>query len=50
VTTLQQAGRWQPIEFVKACERAQKQADDIWLRRVQVAEVEALLDWCRGNN
>ena len=50
VATLQQAGRWQPIEFVKACERAQSHADDTWLRRVQAAEVEALLDWCRSGN
>lgn len=50
VATLQRAGRWQPDDFVKACERAQNSADDTWLRRAQVAEIEALIDWCQGDN
>jgi hypothetical protein len=50
MAAMQRAKRWQPIEFVKACERAQKPADDTWLRRAQVAEIEALLNWCCGNN
>jgi hypothetical protein len=50
VTRLQSARSWQPIEFVACCERASSRADDAWLRRAQVAEMSALLMWCRGEN
>ncbi|HEX8234879.1 MAG TPA: hypothetical protein VF600_02900 [Abditibacteriaceae bacterium] len=50
VARLQSAGSWQPIEFVACCERAQRRADDAWLRRSQVAEMSALLNWCRSEN
>jgi hypothetical protein len=50
VARLRSAGGWQPIEFVACCERAPSRTDDTWLRRAQVAEIKALLDWCRGDN
>lgn len=47
---LNENGRWNPIEFVAACERARRSdEDDAWLRRIQVAEIRALLNWCRAN-
>lgn len=46
---LEAAGGWQPEEFVARCEAARHAAEEAsWLRRVQVAEIEALLDWCRA--
>jgi hypothetical protein len=46
---LKRAGTWVPMEFVARCELARRGtiADD-WLRRVQVAEFAALLNWCRA--
>lgn len=44
---LQQAGHWQPDEFVTACERIHtSSADDTGLRRIQIIEIESLLKWC----
>lgn len=40
---LQRAGTWLPERFVDACAA---QRDDGWLLRVQVAEIETLLNWC----
>jgi hypothetical protein len=45
---LRTAGKWQPEAFVAACETVR--GDDGWLRRVQVAEMRALLDWCHSQN
>jgi hypothetical protein len=44
--SLRRAGTWRPDEFVDYCQRA-GHGDDSWQRRVQVAEMEALLRWCR---
>ncbi|MDF2439229.1 MAG: hypothetical protein JWN98_213 [Abditibacteriota bacterium] len=45
---LNREGHWQPREFVERCELARKQNHpDEWLRRVQLAEIESLLNWCR---
>ena len=47
---LTQSGAWNPIDFVAAVERTKRNGeDDEWLRRVQVAEMRALLTWCRAN-
>ncbi len=46
---LKRAGTWVPMEFVGRCEMARRghlQSD--WLQRVQVAEMSALLEWCRA--
>lgn len=46
---LRRAGVWQPEAFVQHCEAARHdRSDDTWLRRVQSAEMEALLLWCRA--
>lgn len=48
LATLNSEERWLPIEFVTRCELARKQnLPDEWLRRVQVGEIEALLNWCQ---
>ena len=48
---LNRENRWLPVEFVALCEQARKQhVSDEWLRRVQVAEIEALLHWSRAND
>jgi len=45
---LQSAGTWSPLEFMK---RSEQKRDGLiageWVERVQVAEMAALLDWCR---
>jgi hypothetical protein len=46
--TLQGAGTWAPLEFVKCCEKKRRgEIQGDWVERVQVAEMAALLDWCR---
>lgn len=46
---LRRAGTWQPMEFVARCELARRgQLQSDWLQRVQVAEMQALLNWCRA--
>lgn len=45
---LEDDGSWTPQEFVALCENAKLQnAEPEWLRRIQRAEMMALLDWCR---
>lgn len=45
---LEQAGVWQPMDFVSECEAVQQSGQEPeWLRRVQLAEMTALLQWCR---
>ena len=45
---LKRAGTWVPMEFVARCELARRATmNDDWLRRIQVAEFRALLNWCR---
>ena len=49
--TLKRAGTWVPMEFVARCEmarRSTRSTTDDWLRRIQVAEMAALLGWCRA--
>ena len=36
---------WLPVAFVDACQNG----DAEWLRRVQMIEMESLLQWCREN-
>ena len=36
---------WLPVTFVDACQNG----DAEWLRRVQMIEMETLLQWCRAN-
>lgn len=45
---LVEAGTWKPEEFVEICERTTGQ-DEVpaWIRRLQRAEMTALLRWCR---
>jgi hypothetical protein len=43
---LQKSRRWLPSEFVQACETSRLSNNDLWLRRIQAAELEALLHWC----
>lgn len=51
VALLEQAGTWQPMEFVGRCEMARRgHLKGDWLLRVQVAEMEALLHWCRAQS
>lgn len=45
---LEDAGSWTPQEFIALCEKALQQNSDLqWLRRLQHAEMIALLNWCR---
>ena len=45
---LQRRKTWLPVEFVARCEAARNlSSDEAWLRRVQLAEMSALLAWCR---
>ncbi len=47
--SLERAGTWQPSEFTARCAQAGASAqNDLWLRRVQLAEMQALLDWCQA--
>ena len=47
-THLEEAGTWKPEEFVEICERTAQQDDEpVWIRRLQHAEMIALLKWCR---
>jgi hypothetical protein len=43
------AKRWQPVEFIALCEKASHapEGSTLALQRAQIAEIEALLDWCR---
>jgi hypothetical protein len=44
---LETHGVWLPIDFVKACKAAHESSgDDIGFRRIQVIEIETLLNWC----
>jgi hypothetical protein len=44
---LEQRQRWQPETFVDICQDAiTRQAEADWMRRVQLYEMTALLDWC----
>lgn len=48
-TSLQLAGKWTPEAFVDVCENAVSSArESDWQRRVQVAEMNGLLKWCRA--
>lgn len=43
-TALQRAGTWKPDDYTHQCAKAT--SDDVWLRRVQVVEIDTLLRWC----
>jgi hypothetical protein len=38
--------RYDPLAFIDACEAAERQSDDSGLRRFQLLEIRALLDYC----
>lgn len=47
--TLKRAGTWVPMEFVGRCEMARRgHLPGDWLQHMQVAEMSALLEWCRS--
>lgn len=47
--SLESTGTWQPSEFTARCAQTSASAQsDLWLRRVQAAEMQALLDWCQA--
>ena len=44
---LESEKKWNPPEFVAACEKAaSEKRDAIWLQELQLAEMTALLNWC----
>ena len=46
---LERSGTWQPSEFTARCAQSGTSTEDgLWLRRVQLAEMQALLDWCQA--
>lgn len=45
---LQRETAWQPEAFVACCREVKGQAtDDTWLRQIQLAEMQTLVQWCR---
>lgn len=48
---LGKATSWLPMEFVDLCANAEiTPAEEEWLKRVQLAEIEILFNWCRARS